>query len=323
MLRGIWHYSFTVGDIERSIAFYRDILGFDLIHRQEQANEYTRRLVGYPDAHLKVAQFVVPGQPRGISSHDLELVEYVAPRCGHVDPNTYNPGAPHLAFTVGDVQGWYDRLVASGVTFISPPNQVTEGANTGGYTCYFRDPDDIVLELCQAPPHRLQLWEGETRPQGTYRGIYHFSFTVGDIARSIDFYQGLLGFDLVHEQVQDNAYTRRLVGYPDACLKVAQFAAPGQPRGISTQDLELVEYVRPRGTRGDTNICNTGAGHLAMTVDDIHERYERLSANGVTFVSPPNYITAGVNEGGYTCYFRDPDDIVLEMVQPPASRLQQ
>ena len=67
-------------DIERSVIFYRDVLGFELIHRQEQANEYTRRLVGYPDAHLKVAQFALPGQPRGRLTHDLELLEFVAPR---------------------------------------------------------------------------------------------------------------------------------------------------------------------------------------------------------------------------------------------------
>jgi catechol 2,3-dioxygenase-like lactoylglutathione lyase family enzyme len=153
------------------------------------------------------------------------------------------------------------------------------------------------------------------------RGVWHFSFTVADLARSIAFYRDLLGFELIHTQEQANDYTRRLVGYPDAHLKVAQLAIPGQPRGISTHDLELVEYVAPRGSRGDANICNPGAAHLALTVDDIHDRYERLRAAGVSFVSPPNHITAGINTGGYTCYFRDPDDIVLEMVQPPPHRL--
>jgi catechol 2,3-dioxygenase-like lactoylglutathione lyase family enzyme len=152
-------------------------------------------------------------------------------------------------------------------------------------------------------------------------GIWHFSFTVADLDRSIAFYRDVLGFELIHTQEQTNEYTRRLVGYPDASLKIAQFAIPGQPRDLSTHDLELVEYVSPKGTRGDSNICNPGAAHLAMAVDDIHGRYERLAAAGVSFVSPPNHRTAGVNAGGYTCYFRDPDDIVLELVQPPPHRL--
>jgi catechol 2,3-dioxygenase-like lactoylglutathione lyase family enzyme len=152
-------------------------------------------------------------------------------------------------------------------------------------------------------------------------GVWHFSFTVEDIERSIHFYRDLLGFELIHTQEQRNAYTSRLVGYADAHLKVAQFAIPGQPRGVSTHDLELVEYVHPRGARGDINICNPGAAHLALCVDDIQARHDVLLGAGVRFNSPPTAITAGVNAGGFTCYFRDPDQIVLEMVQPPAHRM--
>ena len=148
-------------------------------------------------------------------------------------------------------------------------------------------------------------------------GVWHFSFTVADIERSVIFYRDVLGFELIHRQEQANEYTRRLVGYPDAHLKVAQFALPGQPRGRSTHDLELIEFVTPRGVRGDIGICNPGAAHLAIGVDDIQDRYGRLIAAGVHFFSPPNLITAGINEGGFTCYFHDPDQIVLEMIQPP------
>lgn len=148
-------------------------------------------------------------------------------------------------------------------------------------------------------------------------GVWHFSFTVADIERSLGFYLDLLLFELVHRQTQDNPYTRRLVGYPDARLLVAQLAVPGQSRHVSSHDLELVQYVRPPGKRGDTAICNPGAAHLAVAVEDISEWYDRLSAAGVRFFSEPNRITAGVNKGGYAVYFSDPDDIVLELLQPP------
>jgi catechol 2,3-dioxygenase-like lactoylglutathione lyase family enzyme len=151
MVSGIWHFSFTVSDIGRSVCFYRDLLGLRLVHEQEQANAYTRRLVGLPDAHLKIAQFVIPGAASTVSGHHLELVEYVMPRGirGDVAPN--NPGAAHLALLVGDVFSEFERLSASGVRFVSPPNEITAGINAGGSTCYFRDPDDIVLELVQPP----------------------------------------------------------------------------------------------------------------------------------------------------------------------------
>jgi catechol 2,3-dioxygenase-like lactoylglutathione lyase family enzyme len=152
-------------------------------------------------------------------------------------------------------------------------------------------------------------------------GVWHFSFTVSNLDTSIAFYTKQLDFELIHIQEQSNEYTQRLVGYPDAHLRIAQLVVPGQPRGLSSHDLELVEYLSPRGVRGDAGICNPGAAHLALTVDDIHARYERLTAAGARFYSPPNVITAGINEGGFTCYFEDPDQIVLELVQPPAHRL--
>jgi catechol 2,3-dioxygenase-like lactoylglutathione lyase family enzyme len=151
MLVDTWHFSFTVSDIEQSIHFYRDILGLVLVHRQEQANEYTRRFVGYPDAHLRVAQFRIEGAPASRSGHLLELVQYVAPLGERVDTRTVNPGTAHLAFQVDDVQAEYARLRGLGVRFRTEPVAIEAGINQGGYTCYFLDPDDITLEIIQPP----------------------------------------------------------------------------------------------------------------------------------------------------------------------------
>lgn len=152
-------------------------------------------------------------------------------------------------------------------------------------------------------------------------GVWHFSFTVSDLDGAVDFYTRLLGFQHIYSQQQSNEYTRRLVGYPDADLRIAQLTIPGQPRNFSTHDLELVEYVSPKGVRGDHNICNPGQAHLALTVEDVMVDYERLRSAGVEFFSTPNRITAGVNEGGYTVYFYGFDHIVHELVQPPPQRI--
>jgi catechol 2,3-dioxygenase-like lactoylglutathione lyase family enzyme len=151
MLVAVWHFSFTVADIERSVIFYRDVLGLELVHRQEQANEYTRKFVGYPDAHLKVAQFRILGVPPARSGHMLELVEYVAPRGEHIDTRTKNPGTAHLAFEVDDIHSEHARMSALGVRFRSDPVAIEAGINRGGYTVYFLDPDDITLEIIQPP----------------------------------------------------------------------------------------------------------------------------------------------------------------------------
>jgi catechol 2,3-dioxygenase-like lactoylglutathione lyase family enzyme len=151
MIGGVWHFSFTVGDLDRSVDFYQRVLGLELVHRQEQANPYTRALVGFPDAELRIAQLRVPGQPRGTSSHDLELVEYVVPRGDPHGGGRNRPGASHLALTVDDALAEHERLLAEGVRFVSPPQLITAGVNAGGFTCYFVDPDEITLELVQPP----------------------------------------------------------------------------------------------------------------------------------------------------------------------------
>lgn len=150
--RGVWHFSFHVADLDRSVQFYTEVLGLELVHRQEQDNAYTRRLVGYDNARLRVAQLSVPGQPRGQSSHDLELVEYVQPRGeAFKASDRHRPGASHLAFVVEDAWQTYTRLSQGGVAFISEPQEILEGVNKGGFTCYFLDPDEITLELVQPP----------------------------------------------------------------------------------------------------------------------------------------------------------------------------
>jgi lactoylglutathione lyase len=154
--------------------------------------------------------------------------------------------------------------------------------------------------------------------------VWHFSFHVRDIERSVAFYHGLLGMQLIHMQEQQNEYTSALVGYPDAHLKVAQLAVSGRPAGlVSTHDLELVEYVNPRCEPAPMERCRPGMGHMAFVVRDIHQRYEALRDNGVDFVSPPMAITAGINQGGFCCYFHDPDRITLEFVQPAPRVLDQ
>ena len=155
-----------------------------------------------------------------------------------------------------------------------------------------------------------------------FNGLWHASFTVSNLEASLEFYCGLLRMELHHQQVQCNEYTSKLVGFKDADLKVAMLRIPNAFVGPSNHHLELVESVHPRGEKTDVTTNRPGAPHLAFVTDDIHNDYKRLEAAGVRFKAPaPVAIEEGVNKGGFTVYFLDPDDITLEMLQPPAGRL--
>ncbi|MBC7814241.1 MAG: VOC family protein, partial [Burkholderiales bacterium] len=105
-----FHFSFTVSNIERSIAFYRDVIGMSLVKTAVHDQPYTSVQVGFPDAHLKMAQLTIDGIAPTRSGHVLELVEHVHPRGEATDTTTTRPGTAHLAFQVADLHAEYERM---------------------------------------------------------------------------------------------------------------------------------------------------------------------------------------------------------------------
>jgi lactoylglutathione lyase len=147
MLRGFHHSSFTVSDMERSLAFYRDVLGLAVVVDQEPQADYPARVTGFPGAILRIVFLQVAGG----DGHRLELIQYKT-RAGEPLPLATNrPGCAHVCFLVDDLPAVYERLRARGVAFVSAPVPITEGVNRGGAAVYLRDPDGITIELLQRP----------------------------------------------------------------------------------------------------------------------------------------------------------------------------
>ena len=145
--RRIDHVILYVADLDRAVAFYRDVIGCELVATQEKEGGYLAAIVGYPDAHVRMAHLRVPG-----GEHVLELFEYLAPAGSRADVEPRNVGASHLCLVVDDLRALYERLRERGVdSFVSPPIDVDTGINTGGRGLYLRDPDGITVELFQPP----------------------------------------------------------------------------------------------------------------------------------------------------------------------------
>lgn len=114
---------------------------------QEKQGGYLAEIVGYPDAHVRMAHLRAPG-----SEHVIELFEYLAPAGEPANVEPRNVGASHLCFVVDDLQAVYEVLRDQGVAeFVSPPVEVDTGVNRGGLGLYLRDPDGITVELFQRP----------------------------------------------------------------------------------------------------------------------------------------------------------------------------
>ncbi len=145
MLKQIHHTSITVSDMDRSLAFYRDLLGMKVISELDRGGGYASTVTGIPDVHLRIV-YVESG------NYKIELIEYLNPKGKPVDMSTANPGIAHLAFEVDDLDGMYKELGSAGVTFQSEPVEVPGGGpNAGTRIVYMRDPDDFTIELIQRP----------------------------------------------------------------------------------------------------------------------------------------------------------------------------
>jgi len=144
MITDVNHTSFTVSDLDRSVSFYRDLLGLELISLSERDPAFAEKVTGIQGARLKVAYLQIRG-------HRLELIQYLAPPGVKLDTRTNNVGSAHLAFNVDDLPHMYDSLKAKGVQFRSVPLEVPAGPNKGTLTVYLSDSDGITLELLQVP----------------------------------------------------------------------------------------------------------------------------------------------------------------------------
>jgi catechol 2,3-dioxygenase-like lactoylglutathione lyase family enzyme len=143
------HTGYTVSDLERSLRFYRDLLGCEVIATQEKRGGYLADIVGYPDAQVRMAHLRAPE-----SDHVIELFEYVSPESEERRTEPRSVGITHVCFLVSDLKATYERLLDAGVEFYSPPVEIDTGINTGGRSVYLRDPDGIPMELFQLPDRR-------------------------------------------------------------------------------------------------------------------------------------------------------------------------
>jgi glyoxylase I family protein len=140
------HTGITVSDIERSLAFWRDVLGFELSHRAHQKGSLADQITGIAGAEILIAVVKAPG-------HKIELLEYRAP-ADHRTQNDLRPcdlGAVHVALLVDDLDAVLERIAASGWKAAGTPQTLTVGPNSGKRVVYVRDPDGTTIEFMQMP----------------------------------------------------------------------------------------------------------------------------------------------------------------------------
>jgi catechol 2,3-dioxygenase-like lactoylglutathione lyase family enzyme len=138
------HTGITVANLERSLAFWRDVLGFELSHCAHQKGELAEEITGVAGAEISIAVLKAPG-------HKIELLEYLAPpdRKQHIDLRPCDVGSVHVALTVDNLDAVLSSIVASGWKTAGEPQTLKTGPNAGKRVVYVRDPDGTTIEFMQ------------------------------------------------------------------------------------------------------------------------------------------------------------------------------
>ena len=125
MIVGIHHTALTVSDMERALAFYRDLFGLEVQSDREVERDYIELITAVPGAHQRLVHLWGYGQR-------IELLEYKAPRGESRARLLQDAGSAHLCFVTDDLDAEVVRLREAGVTFRSLPVETTSGPNKGG-----------------------------------------------------------------------------------------------------------------------------------------------------------------------------------------------
>jgi catechol 2,3-dioxygenase-like lactoylglutathione lyase family enzyme len=141
------HTGITVSNLERSLAFWCDVLGFELSHTAHQTGEMAKEITGVAGADLKLAVLKTP------DGHKIELLEYLAPldRKRQIDLRPCDVGSMHIALLVDDLDTVVKNISDSGWKAAGKPQTLQSGPNAGKRVVYVRDPDGTTIEFMELP----------------------------------------------------------------------------------------------------------------------------------------------------------------------------
>lgn len=141
------HVSFTVVDIDRTVAFWRDVMGLAVDDLSPRRQAWLGTVVGMPGATARIAH---------MTGHGCHM-EFIAYDEGFGGENVFGPatrpGAGHVAFFTDDIRAMAEAIVAAGGSFLGDITFcAAEGHNTDCLAAYMADPEGIIIDLIEDLP---------------------------------------------------------------------------------------------------------------------------------------------------------------------------
>ena len=148
MISDIMHVGLTVSDLDRSVAFYRDVMGFSYLGELQMTGPETHAMFAKPGCSARVAY--LKGGP-ALSGPPVELIQFTTHQPEKQATELFRTSVSEICFETDDIRGEYRRLKDLGVEFLSEPQtfDFTDAGFGRSMAVYLRDPDGIILELME------------------------------------------------------------------------------------------------------------------------------------------------------------------------------
>jgi catechol 2,3-dioxygenase-like lactoylglutathione lyase family enzyme len=304
---GVGNFSHIVSNLDKSVEFYRDVLGLELATTRPFAVNPAIQKLGNtgPSSQSRLAILKVPGLAMGV-----ELIEYKDVDRKPLHPRFYDPGAANLALRVRDVDAVFERIQKFGAAKVitAAGKPVTINTPNGMlHAVFVQDPDGFVVELnsSSAPP-------AATAPAGNILGGA-FEVTVADSEKSVNFYKDLLGFDMkLGAAFNPNKEMAATAGAPGASFRQSRSSIPG-----TSVPMTLIEFKdidrKPLAGR----IQDPGTAILQLRVRDAAALTKKLKDAGVPVITTGGE-PVDIN-GAKIAIVRDPNHLYLELIQAPSA----
>jgi catechol 2,3-dioxygenase-like lactoylglutathione lyase family enzyme len=310
LVRAVGPIGMTVSDMDRSIAFYRDVLSFEPQSDVEVTGEAYEHLTGVFGLRMRVVRM-------HLGDEQIELIEYLTPRGRPIplDSRSNDRWFQHIAIITGDMDGAFAWLRKNKVQFSSPEPQTLPAWNkaaVGIRAFYFKDPDGHNLEILQFPEGKGDpKWHAAA--ERLFLGIDHTAIVVADTEASLALYRDRLGLRIAGEADNSGPEQERLNNVFGAHLRITALRAAAGP------GIEFLEYLTPRDGRPapvDTRANDLWHWQIDLVTDDViaaastlrEGRYAEVSPGSVTLPAAE----LGIQEG---LLARDPDGHGLLFVE--------
>ena len=140
------HFNVTVGDMDRSLGFWSDLLRLELLGRGVVEYPHLDEIVGLENTRIEWAELAVPGGGM------IEVFQYHRPLGSAVRPRIPDPGCTHICLEVHGLDQLVERLQAAGVeTRSRRAVSIPFGDWKNVKSIYVRDPDGVTVELIEKP----------------------------------------------------------------------------------------------------------------------------------------------------------------------------